>query len=134
MPFALASHGKDKLTWKESEHGIFNLGSAYKIATSQGNTNSFKGKWIWKVRTLPRIQSFVWLCCHESIEVKECLNRRGMLADSQCPLCHASSESILHALRDCEVVKQVWYQLGVNQGSNSFFSSNLQDWLEVNGT
>ena len=134
MPFALASHGKDKLTWKESEHGIFNLGSAYKIATSQGNTNSFKGKWIWKVRTLPRIQSFVWLCCHESIEVKECLNRRGMLADGQCPLCHASSESILHALRDCEVVKQVWYQLGVNQGSNSFFSNNLQDWLEVNGT
>ena len=82
MPFALASRGKDKLTWKESEHGIFNLGSAYKIATSQGNTNSFKGKWIWKVRTLPRIQSFVWLCYHESIEVKECLNRRGMLADS----------------------------------------------------
>ena len=92
------------------------------------------GNWIWKVRALPRIQSFVWLYCHESIGVKECLNRRGILADSQCPLCHVSSESIIHALRDCEVVKQVWYQLDVNRGGNSFFSSNLQDWLEVNGT
>ena len=76
MPFALASRGEDNLTWKESEHGIFNLGSTYKIATSQGNTNSFRGKWIWKVRILPRIQSFVWLCYHESIGVKECLIRR----------------------------------------------------------
>ena len=82
MPFVLTSRGEDKLTWKESEHGIFNLGSAYKIATSQGNTDYFRGKWIWKVRTLPRIQSFVWLCCQESIRVKECLNQRGMLADS----------------------------------------------------
>ena len=82
MPFVLTSRGEDKLTWKESEHGIFNLGSAYKIATSQGNTDYFRGKWIWKVRTLPRIQSFVWLCCQESIRVKECLNQRGILADS----------------------------------------------------
>jgi len=57
-----------------------------------------------------------------------------MLANNQFPLCHAYSESILHALCDCEVVKQVWYQLGENRGSSSFFSSNLQDWLEVNGT
>ena len=50
MPFALASRGEDKLTWKDSEHGIFNLGSAYKTVTYQGNTNSFRGKRIWKVR------------------------------------------------------------------------------------
>ncbi|XP_075659206.1 uncharacterized protein LOC142629103 [Castanea sativa] len=56
------------------------------------------------------------------------------MVDIQCPLCHTYSESILHALRDCEVVKQVWYQLGENPGSNSFFSSNLQDWLEVNAS
>ena len=105
MPFALASHGEDKLTWKESKHGLFNLGSAYKLATNQGNEDSFRGKWIWKVRMLPRIQSFVWFCCYESIRVKECLNRRGILADTQCPLCHASSESILHDLCDCGVVR-----------------------------
>lgn len=133
MPFALASRGEDKLTWKVSDHGLFNLGSAYNLATKQCNEDSFKGTWIWKVRILPRIQSFVWLCCHESIGVKECLNRRVMLADTQCPLCHASSESILHA-HDCEVVKQVWYQLGENWSNSPFFNSNLQDWLELNGT
>ena len=55
MPFALASREEDKLTWKESENGIFNLGSAYKLATSQGSMDLFRGKWIWKVRALPRL-------------------------------------------------------------------------------
>lgn len=32
---AMAPHEEDKLTWKESEHGIFNLGLAYKLATNQ---------------------------------------------------------------------------------------------------
>lgn len=83
---------------------------------------------------LPRIQFFVWLCCHKSIGVKECLNRMGILANTQCPICHASSESILHALCDYGVVKQVWYQLGENRSNSPFFNSNLQDWLEMNGT
>ena len=61
MPFALASRGEDKLTWKESDHGLFNLGSAYNLATKQCNEDAFRGTWIWKVRILPRIQSFVWL-------------------------------------------------------------------------
>ncbi|KAL0012166.1 hypothetical protein SO802_007274, partial [Lithocarpus litseifolius] len=113
---------------------MFNLGSAYKIATDQVSGDSFRGKWIWKFKVLPRIQSFMWLCYHESIGVREGLNRRGMLLETQCPLCHTSSESILHALRDCKVVKHIWNQLGENQISRSFFSSNLKEWLEENGT
>ncbi|KAL0010834.1 hypothetical protein SO802_005942 [Lithocarpus litseifolius] len=42
IPFAMASHGEDKLTWKESDHGIFNLGSAYKIATNPENVDLFR--------------------------------------------------------------------------------------------
>ncbi|KAK9988172.1 hypothetical protein SO802_028411 [Lithocarpus litseifolius] len=134
MPFAMASRGEDKLTWKESDNGMFNLGSAYNIATDQVSGDSFRGKWIWKSKVLPRIQSFVWQCYHESIGVREVLNRRGMLLEAQCPLCHTSSESILHALRDCKVVKYIWNQLGENLVSRSFFSSNLKEWLEENGT
>lgn len=129
IPFAMASRGEDKLTWKASDHGILNLGSAYKIATYEGNVGSFRGKWIWKAKVLPRIQYFVWLCYHESVGVKEFLNQRGMLLDTQCLLYHTSSKSILHALHDYKVVKHVWNQLGENRVNSSFFSSNLQDWL-----
>ena len=107
IPVALASRGGDKLTWIDSEHGTFNIGSAYKLATRVGSDASFEGSWIWKVKILPRIQSFVWLCLHNSIGVKDCLLSRGIVLESSCPLCHSANESILHALRDCEVVKLI---------------------------
>ena len=86
IPFAMASRGEDRLTWKDSDNGLFNLGSAYKIATDQVNADPFRGMWIWKAKVLPRIQSFVWLCYQDSIGVKECLNHKGMLLDTHCPL------------------------------------------------
>ena len=37
IPVALASRGGDKLTWIDSEHGTFNIGSTYKLATKVGH-------------------------------------------------------------------------------------------------
>ena len=99
-----------------------------------GNSAQFEGSWIWKVKILPRIQSFVWLCLHNSIGVKDCLLTRGIVLENSCPLCHSTNESILHALRDCEVVKLIWSQLGVHDVDNFFFERDIQEWLKVNST
>ena len=130
----MASRGGDKLTWIDSEHSTFNIGSAYKLATRVGHGAQFEGSWIWKVKILPRIQSFVWLCLHNSIGVKDCLLSRGIVPESSCPLCHSTNESILHALRDCEVMKHIWSQLGVRDVDNHFFERDIQEWLKVNST
>ena len=81
---------------------------------------------------LPRIQTFVWQCFHNSIGVKEYLVRRGMLEDGNCPLCGRSSETIIHALRDCRNIKPVWIQLGVRWDDHNFWSDGLHKWLEFN--
>lgn len=134
VPIALASRGGDKLTWIDSDHGTFNMGSAYKLATKVDHNVQFEGNWIWKAKILPRIQTFVWLCLHNSIGVRECLFSRGIASDSSCPMCHSSNESIMHALRDCDVVKLIWVQLGVRDVDNRFFERGIQEWLKVNGT
>ena len=121
----MASQGSDKLAWKDSKHGMLTLGSVYKIAINQVRPFSFGGKWIWNVKILPRIQNFVWLCLHNNIGVRECLARKGLLNELGCPLCNSVSESILHALRDCEVVKPFWSYLGINGPDNHFFTSNI---------
>ena len=66
---------------------------------------------------------------HQSIGVKECLQVRGMLVDTACPHYPNIPEFVLHALRDCHVVRNIWHQLGVHHSDNTFFSSNLQEWL-----
>ena len=105
---ALTSTGRDRLAWSASTQGKFDLRSAYKIAMGDLHAEELSGKWIWNMDILPRIKTFVWQCYHNSIKVKECLVRRGMLEDGYYPLCGRTPESIIHALRDCKSIKPVW--------------------------
>ena len=41
-------------------------------------------------------------------------------------MCNAANESILHALRDYNVVKPIWHQLGVHNNNFIFFISRNQ--------
>ena len=94
---------------------------------------NFMGKWIWKINILPRIQVFVWMYLHDSIDLKDCfLMARGIVNDTISALCRRELEMIIHALRACDVVKTNWNQLEINHFDSDFFSCNLQDWLGKN--
>ena len=127
----LLSKGEDKLAWSRSPKGTFDLKSTYRIAMGDECIKPFSALWIWKVNTLPRIRTFLWKCAHNSIGVKVCLERRGVSHDTTCPLCQGA-KSILHALRDCPLLRCLWNQLGVSPSNQAFWRSNLQDWLMLN--
>ena len=93
----------------------------------------FSTSWIWKAKTLPRIKTFLWMCSHNSIGVKSCLVRRGVVNDEMCPVCQRELESILHALKDCSSVKSIWCYLGIQDTNHEFWIANLQEWLNANG-
>ena len=128
-PMSFVRRNDDRLAWKPSPRGSFELKSVYLLAIDPLPNPGFQGRWIWKIDTLPRIQFFLWKCMHQSIGVKECLQARGMLVDSACPHCLNSLEFVLHALQDCHVVRNIWHELVVHHSDNMFFSSNLQEWL-----
>ena len=69
----------------------------------------------------------------QSIGVKDCLAKRGIPLDTTCLLCHLEAETILHALRDCSLVKSLWHQLGIHCLYSSFFSQGIREWLITNG-
>lgn len=108
-PIPLSARLEDRLVWKCSPKGAFDLRSAYILASEPMWVIPFKGSWIWKLKILPRIQVFEWKCMHHSIGVRHCLRARGMQIEANCPRCHREVESILHALRDCPLSKTVWY-------------------------
>ena len=133
VPILLMARCSDKLAWKFSSKGDFDMRSAYLLTTNSPGTNSFFGSWIWKLPSLPRIQMFIWKCMHQSIGVKECLASRGIPLDTTYPLCHLEPESIMHALRDYSLVKSIWHQLGTHYMYSTFFSQNTKDWISTNG-
>ena len=66
----LSARLEDRLVWKCSPKGAFDLKSAYVLVTEPMRVIPFKGIWIWKLKILPRILVFLWKCMHHSIEVK----------------------------------------------------------------
>lgn len=132
-PYAIASRSQDTLGWAGSHNGKFDLKSAYRIASGNENTQAFNGHWIWKLNILPWIQGFLWKCYHKSIGVKACLDSRGICLDITCPLCLQQPETIMHAPRDCQVIKAIWFQLGRDRLDDKFFVSDSEDWLADNG-
>ena len=131
-PFLCVARIKDKLAWNPSPTGSFDLKSAYLLASEPLLDLAFQGKWIWKLDTLSRIQTFVWKCMHNSIGVRDCLQVRGMQVDNICPHCHNSPKSILHTLRDCHVLKRIWHPLGISYQDTTFLLANLRDWIMSN--
>lgn len=45
------------------------------------------------------------------------------------PLCLKGAETVIHAPRDCEVIKPIWIKLGIAGNDNNLFSCNLSNWL-----
>ena len=132
-PIPIMSRGQDKLAWSGNPKGIFDLKSAYFIVIKEDSAPPLNYGWIWKLHMLPGIQTFLWLCMHNSIGVKVCLVKRGIVVDELCPICQREPESIIHAIRDCVWVITIWIQLGVSISNQVFWTSNLQDWIILNG-
>lgn len=58
--------------------------------------------------------------------------KRGAGHDSSCLLCGYATKDILHVVRDCLVVKDVWSQVIPVNHHDIFFLVNLQDWFVSN--
>ena len=86
-PIHLVARSEDKLAWKLYLKGKFDMKSTYLLMLDPYIEAPFKAKWIWTLKTLPRIQTFVWKCMHKSIGVRECLSERRLTLDNACPIC-----------------------------------------------
>ncbi|KAK9992498.1 hypothetical protein SO802_027483 [Lithocarpus litseifolius] len=123
---------KEVILWKHTKDGEFTVNSAYlQIIGGVGDGHTFGGSWIWKVDTYPKIVSFLWLCLHNSIPVREILAARGINCSKVCPICKEQDESIGHLLRDCIFARHIWADIHAPPVS-SMPIHNLSDWLQAN--
>lgn len=84
------------------------------METSSGS-NSYEKKsfWsgLWKLKVTGKVRHFMWKACPDSLPTKQNLNKWIILKEDVCQLCqHDSqqSETTLHVLWECEVIRPVW--------------------------
>ena len=111
-PKPLSMDQDNLLAWNFSANGMFSSNSAYTISLNATVTHATPSwKWLWKIPTLPRIITFLWLACHDRLPTKFHLRSRHIFHDDYCPFCLTSLETTLHILRDCPRVTPLWTTL-----------------------
>lgn len=62
------------------------------------NPTAWKG--IWNFPTIPKMDFFFWLLCHQKILTEDRLLKRGFHSPSRCVLCKEYSEIVVHISLD----------------------------------
>lgn len=101
------------------------------METSSGS-NSYEKKsfWsgLWKLKVTGKVRHFMWKACSDSLPTKQNLNKWIILKEDVCQLCqHDSqqSETTLHVLWECEVIRPVWtYYFGYVNAVKASSGSN----------
>ena len=99
--------GMDAIFWAHSKHGQFTTSSAY-LALSDQIPAAVDRDWrmIWSWQGPQSVRIFLWQTFHASLKTKAELVRRHLPISSRCDRCGAVCEDVIHALRDCPLVKQ----------------------------
>ncbi|KAJ7982509.1 Ribonuclease H [Quillaja saponaria] len=124
---------KDKVIWKLSSDGKFSTSSARSLLRGTPPSVDLSiFKKIWRIQTLPRIKFFVWLAYLNKLLTNDLRWKRKMVDLPSCSLCSSLVEDVLHAIRDCSHVSQIWQKMVPSFMQSSFFSANLNDWFILN--
>ncbi|KAJ1379403.1 Ribonuclease H domain [Sesbania bispinosa] len=120
----------DMFVWSNSISGVYSVNSAYHWLTHLDREYATESwNWLWKIPAPETLRFMLWLTCHNSLPTSGVLLHHGINLQGSCPRCGSEVESILHYLRDCCVVRQIWTLLGLSTTYEDTRSINLQGWL-----
>lgn len=63
---------------------------------------------IWRLRVQQHVKVFIWIFAYVKILTNYARWRRRLTLNAVCSRCGQEREYAIHAIRDCEVAKEVW--------------------------
>ncbi|KAF8390745.1 hypothetical protein HHK36_025272 [Tetracentron sinense] len=95
----------DRKIWHFTDAGLYSVKSGYHLAkqltvdsrpSTNNTTPAIREKFwrqIWKPPIPPKIQTFIWRTCHNTLAVGRNLLKRKIPIDGACPLCNYEDET-----------------------------------------
>ncbi|KAH1122381.1 hypothetical protein J1N35_005541 [Gossypium stocksii] len=87
-------------------------------------------KIIWKLKTLPKVQVFIWRLGHENIPTNNMIASIRPTTNPSCQCYGAENETLLHAIKDCPSARAILYCSGLDDRLINRDFENCIDWLE----
>ncbi|CAL9004181.1 unnamed protein product, partial [Prunus brigantina] len=104
----------DRRSWEIEDHGSFSCKSFRSFLLSTTKEVFPPSTSIWKAKTPPKIQFFVWLAANGKINSCDSIQRRHpkmCLSPSWCVLCKDNAESIDHMFIHCSYSLKLWWRM-----------------------
>ena len=132
IPFS-QSNINDGWVWRARADGNYTLasGCAWFLEHRRQWDNSRDWRWVWRLKVLEKIKILVWLCLHGALPTNDLRSSRGLSNGPGYSSYFAAKEDILHYLKDCPQVDEVWLRLGFFQ-YQSFGGTNVDSWIKHN--
>ena len=131
---------KDTLIWQKSKNGVYITKSAYYLLADntealkqpgQSNPTGNNGLWkkLWSLDIPNKVKHFLWHASCESLPTKKNLFKRKIARNDMCEICDGEAEDTIHALWDCHVLKEIWWEMDICRSNLSTRFTCFRDLL-----
>lgn len=129
---------QDLMGWHYNEDGIFSVKSGYWVSTHQlghaiipeiPGSIALKQS-LWKIKSPPKLQHFVWKILSKILPVGSNLKRRHILPDATCKRCSQEEETEAHLFFECPYAKMIWSASGVSNIIINSPTATLEEKIE----
>ncbi|KAG7543781.1 Reverse transcriptase zinc-binding domain [Arabidopsis thaliana x Arabidopsis arenosa] len=125
----------DRVSWGGIGNGQFTVKSAYVFLTRDDSPRQWLGKLfrrVWHVKAPERVQVFLWLVVNQALMTNVERHRRHLCESGLCQVCKAGEDTIIHVLRDCLAMAEIWLRLLPPRKRQSFFTKSILEWVYDN--
>ncbi|XP_010472251.1 PREDICTED: uncharacterized protein LOC104751896 [Camelina sativa] len=137
LAMKLAVGQPDRFIWPYNKAGAYTVKSGYWLSRTLPSlyekppeelirSNKLKAK-VWRLKTVPKIKSFLWRMLSGALAVADRLACRGISIDLRCPVCGDARETISHTLFGCHVARQAFALANVPLPSGGFSESSVEN-------
>jgi hypothetical protein len=135
ITIGLNSEVSDRYTWKGNLNGIYTARDGYYWLNRQNfihnPSDGVSWSWLWQLPAPEKIKFLLWSLIHKALPTRGMLSHRGIIPHNLCPRCNLHGETMLHCLRDCELVKIVWRSIGFS-APEFFLENDHYAWIQGN--
>ena len=106
----IANNEADITRWGLTNDGKFSIKFAYGQLSNThlaSQENNILWKNIWRFKGPERYKAFLWLCAKNRLTTNICRKHMQMVEDDYCPACRQEPETMIHALRDCQLASDI---------------------------
>ncbi|EOY32894.1 Uncharacterized protein TCM_040908 [Theobroma cacao] len=100
---------------------MFTVKFAYEMQLENHPPHTICWRKVWKLHASNKVRMFIWRLLHESLPTVSWLANRGLSTSSASSFCGAHEENLVHALRDCNRVKNIWLAFNSGLTNSGFF-------------